>query len=192
MANAECAAGKGVQRGAVARAVVDHHPFDFDAVTAVERDRPAQKPDGRGRLLVGEDLGVSEAGGVVDADVDVVLADARAVVAAGPAAVRPVSAAGGDPAELLDVGVQQLARLATLVAVRWLRRIEPRGFPSPMRARTAGTVETAISRHMAISAPVIRNRRSAAMVATRSSGVRCGTDFGSDDRSMSPVGPSSR
>jgi hypothetical protein len=30
-----------------------------------------------------------------------------------------------DPPELLDVNVDQLARLAALVAVRWLGRLEP-------------------------------------------------------------------
>jgi hypothetical protein len=64
--------------------------------------------------------------------------------------------------------------------------------PSPIRASTADTVESGIRNVSAISAPVIRNRRSAAIASTRSSGVRCGTDRGTEERSNSPASPSTR
>ena len=47
--------------------------------------------------------------------------------------------------------------------------------PSPIRVRIPETVESAIPKHSAISAPVIRSRRNAAIASTRSSGVRLAT-----------------
>jgi hypothetical protein len=59
--------------------------------------------------------------------------------------------------------------------------------PSPMLFSTAETVESAIPVQRAISAPVIRNRRNAAISWTRSCGVRCGIRPGAEDRSTSPT-----
>ncbi len=64
--------------------------------------------------------------------------------------------------------------------------------PSPIRVRTAETVESAIVRQNAISAPVIRNLRSAAIASTSSSGVRCAIDFGAEERSCKPGSHSAR
>ena len=71
-------------------------------------------------FLVGEHLGVGEAAVVVDGDVDVLPADGAAA-AAGCVGVAAGCSAGGrrapalagaafDPAELLDVDVDELAR----------------------------------------------------------------------------------
>jgi hypothetical protein len=65
-------------------------------------------------------------------------------------------------------------------------------FPSPIRVRIADTVDSGIPKHSAISAAVIRRRRSAAIACTRSSGVRCGIELGADERSSSPSSPSAR
>jgi hypothetical protein len=97
-----------------------------------------------------------------------------------------------DPPELLDVNVQQLAGMATLVAVRRLPRLEPAQLAQTMRSSTAETVETASDKQKAISAAVIRSRRNVTITSTSSSGVRCGIDRGADDRSSSPPCPSSR
>jgi hypothetical protein len=51
-------------------------------------------------------------------------------------------------------------------------------------------VESAISKVSAISAPVIRNRRSAAITWTRRSSVRLATTDGAEERSSSPSRPS--
>jgi len=64
--------------------------------------------------------------------------------------------------------------------------------PNPTRNKTADTVESAIARQKAISAPVMRSLRSSTITSTRSSGVRCGTDFGAEERSSSPAWPSAR
>ena len=79
---------------------------------------PAQEGRAGGGLLVGVDLAVGEAGVVVDGGVDVVEADAAAAVGAGGLRGRWTSpaAAVGDPAELLDVDVDQLAGPVAFVA----------------------------------------------------------------------------
>ena len=90
VADAEGAAGDGVDRGAVGGAVVGDQPLDGDAVAGVVRDRAAQEPDRGGGLLVGEDLDVGQAGGVVDRDVHELPADGPRLASGGCGA-----AAGG-------------------------------------------------------------------------------------------------
>src|SRR5215212_8391925 len=75
---AERSAGQGVHGRAIASAVVAHHALDGDAVTGVKSDRAPEKPGRCGRLLVGEDLDVGQARGVVDADVYVLPARLQA------------------------------------------------------------------------------------------------------------------
>jgi hypothetical protein len=89
--------------------VVGEHPFGGDAVAVGEGDGTSKEAD-RGRcFLVGEDVRVGEAAVVVDRDVDVLppfLALVASIVAAsGHSLSGPI-----DPAELLDVDVDQLAR----------------------------------------------------------------------------------
>ena len=142
MADAQCAAGEGVDGGAVAGAVVGHHGLDVDAVADVEGDRPLQETDGGGGLLVVEDFDVGQAGGVVDADVHVLPADELSVAAGRVTSARAAlqrsiavdavsGAAFGDPSELFDIDVQQLAGVAALVAVRWLGRLQPAALAKP-------------------------------------------------------------
>ena len=75
---------------------------------------------GAGRALVGDLGDVGEPGGVVDDDLEVVVADGARRVARPPsvAAEHPVPAAVGDPAELLVVLVDELARVLADVADR--------------------------------------------------------------------------
>jgi hypothetical protein len=61
-----------------------------------------------------------------------------------------------------------------------------------MRLRTAETVEGAIPRHSAISAPVIRSLRNSSMTSTRSPGVRCGIRLGAEERSRNRASPCAR
>jgi hypothetical protein len=67
--------------------------------------------------------------------------------------------------------VHQLARVTTLIAVRRLWWPQARELAQVMRASTADTVESGIDSVSAISAPLMRSRRSAAIAATRSSQV---------------------
>src|SRR5689334_828362 len=112
---------------AVGRAIVGHQPLDRDPVRSVEGHRSPQEADDGLRLLVGQHLGIGQAGGVIDANVNPVPAGLAAPYACsvrmslrflGPAAAEyPVTGpVGADPAELLDVDMDQLARPAPLVS----------------------------------------------------------------------------
>ena len=96
-----------------------------------------------------------------------------------------------DPAELLDVDVDELARTLMLVADRLLEP-EPAQPTQPEPVRIPDTVESAIPSVSAISAAVKRNRRSFTITSTRSSAVRFATRLGAEERSASPRPPSSR
>src|SRR5436190_8020692 len=125
------AAGERMDRRDVGRSVVGHDALDPDAVAAEEANGAAEERDSGLGLLVAQDLDVGQARCVVDGDVHVFPADESAVAAgevalAWTALKRPVAvdavpgATGGDPAELLDIDVDQLARALALVAVRGL------------------------------------------------------------------------
>jgi hypothetical protein len=130
VADGQGAAGDRVERGAVAGAVVGQKSFDGDAVALIKRDGSTQEPDRRRGLLVAQDLGVGKAGGVVDGDVHEVPArlatdpSCRVGVAAGvvrAATEDPLAGAAVDPAELLDVDVNQLAGRGAFIANRGLQ-----------------------------------------------------------------------
>src|SRR5262245_45176983 len=99
----------------IGRPVVGHDPLDGDAQAGEPGDGALEEGDRAFLALVGQDLGEGEARGVVDADVEEVPADA-----AFPAA--PVTddavADAVDPAQLLDVDVDELAGPLALVADR--------------------------------------------------------------------------
>jgi hypothetical protein len=62
----------------------------------------------------------------------------------------------------------------------------------PIRLRTADTVDGGRSSTSAISGPLNRSRRSAAMTCTVRSSVRLATRLGADQRSARPATPSAR
>src|SRR5689334_19885756 len=101
-------------------------------MAAVERDGALEERDGGGRLLVGENFDVGQAGRVIDADVYEFPAGRGAAPARAAVGVLARAPAGdampdpGDHAELFDVDVDQLARPGALVAIGRLRRLEPR------------------------------------------------------------------
>jgi hypothetical protein len=64
--------------------------------------------------------------------------------------------------------------------------------PSPIRFSQRDTVDSAIPKSSAISAPVSRNRRSLRIASTRSGAVRLGTSRGADERSPIAAIPPSR
>ena len=111
-------AGTGGSEGmaAIGIAVVGHDPLDGDAMAREPDQRPLEEGDGPGLALVGEDLGVGQARGVIDGDVQVFPADAAvAVDHAGPAAGDAMPDAG-DPPKLLGVDVDELAGALALEA----------------------------------------------------------------------------
>jgi hypothetical protein len=121
-------ASERVDRGAVCVAVVGHQPLDPDPEGGEVGDRAAQEADrGRGFLVL-EHLDVGEPRGVVDRDVNVLPADPAAPTA--PVAVHAVPGPA-DPAELLDVDVDELARPRLLVPVRRLERLQPPQLAEP-------------------------------------------------------------
>jgi hypothetical protein len=100
---------------AVGGAVVGHDALGDDAM----RLEPGQCSieEGHGTLLplIGQHGGEGQARGVVDGDVQVLPAGAALIALAGAVAGDAVADAV-DPAELLDVNVDQLARMLALVA----------------------------------------------------------------------------
>ena len=91
---------------AVGGAVVGHHALDGDAEAGEPGEGALEEGHGAVLALVGQDLGVGQPGGIVDADMQEL--PAAAALLAGPVAGDAVADAV-DPAELLDVDVDQLA-----------------------------------------------------------------------------------
>lgn len=102
--------------GAVAEGVVGEDSSGGDAVVGGEGDGSGHEPGGGGAAFVSEDLGVGEAGVVVDGRVDVGVADVLAVPAGGGPPKFLVSAAFGDSPEFLDVDVDEIPGSLVLVA----------------------------------------------------------------------------
>ncbi|HEX9381188.1 MAG TPA: hypothetical protein VF891_06790 [Gaiellaceae bacterium] len=97
-----------------------------------------------------------------------------------------------EAAKLFDVDMDELARSRALVAVGGSNGSRRERFPSPIRRKTAETVESGIRKISAISAAVIRSRRSNSITRTRSGGVRRATRRGAEERSTRPALPSLR
>lgn len=98
--------------------------FDGHAVALVPSEGAGHEVADGFLSLVGEHLGVGEAGGVVDGDVQelpAAAANARHIGADADDAVADVD----DAAELLDVAVDQFARTPVFVALRRRWCIEP-------------------------------------------------------------------
>jgi hypothetical protein len=103
--------------GAVAGAVIGHDGLDADAATLEPGDGAFEKAGRRRGSLIGEDLGVGESGGVIDSDMDELPADAADLL--GVVAMDAMTDAA-DTAQLLDIHVDQLARLVPLVSASGL------------------------------------------------------------------------
>ena len=166
----------------------------------VEGERAREEGDRRAGLLVRQHFGVGQAGGVIDGDMNAVPADGLALVAIGVGAVAPVVAldagdalasAAVDAPELFDVDVDQLARSLTLIALGRLLT-EPAQATIPIRVRISDTVDAGIASNSAISRPVNRSRRSAAIASIRRSSVRLATRCGALLRSNRALSRPSR
>ena len=108
----------------VGRAVVGHDAFGGDAVPGEPVERAAEEGDGAFLFLVRQKLGVGQARGVVDADVQHLPADAVVAIDHSGTAAGNAVADAADAAEFLGVEVQQLAGPLTLVAHDRRRRVE--------------------------------------------------------------------
>src|SRR5262249_37613730 len=97
----------------ISGAVVGEQLLHADTVALEEGDGAPQKANDRAGLLVGEDLGIGQAGAVVDSDMRVLPADLETphpgrVGSSARVASLPVDAVAGaalDASELLDVDV---------------------------------------------------------------------------------------
>ena len=108
----------GERLGDVRRPVVGHHPAALDPLAVEPADSTSQKPDHRRLLLVRQQLGVGQPRGVINGDMDLVVAHAVGTTS------LPVSGDAvahlPESGQRLDVNVDQVARPLPLVPLhRW-------------------------------------------------------------------------
>jgi hypothetical protein len=107
-------------------AVVGHDGFDLDAAVLEPGDRAPEEARGGRGPFVGQDLGIGQAGSVVDRDVNELPANASH--ACGAVSVDAMTDTADTP-QLLDVDVDQLTRAVSLVSddrLFGLEALEPR------------------------------------------------------------------
>src|SRR6516164_9684068 len=117
----ELLAGFGEVPREIARAVVGHNTLDLDPQTCVIGHRRFEEGNGAGRPLVAHDPAEGDTRCVVDADMDELPADAEMAVDHAGLSSRDPMAYRADPAELLDIDVDELTRLFPLVTADGLR-----------------------------------------------------------------------
>src|SRR5581483_6562178 len=122
MSQAQLATGDGMGGREIASAVICHDPLDVDAERGEPCEPASEEPSGGVALLIAEHLGVCETTAIVDHHMDVVPAVSAASVAS------PDDPLAGDleTSEPLDIDMNELAWLPTLVAVGRLRWVQPR------------------------------------------------------------------
>jgi hypothetical protein len=128
-------AGLAEQARDVARAVVGHHALDPNALAFEPAQRADQKTGHRLAFLVGQDLDIGQARGIVDSDVDELPARAVGAVAA---IARDAVADAAEAGELLDVEVDELAGACAAVTPRRLARLECGQATEPQPLEMAG------------------------------------------------------
>jgi hypothetical protein len=104
--DAQLLAGGGEEFGAISRTAIGEHALDVDAVVLVETDGLLESVEDAGDFLVGPETGESEAGVIVDGDVEAF--DAGAWIAKG-AITRGADAWACEAAQFLDVEVEEFA-----------------------------------------------------------------------------------
>jgi hypothetical protein len=117
-------AGSGKEFGAVGAATIGEEALDLDATSRVKADGLVESVEHGGKFFVGEETSEGEAGVIVDGDVEAF--DAGAWIAKG-AIAGGADARACEAAQLLDVEVEELARLGVFIAEgRRFGRIERR------------------------------------------------------------------
>jgi hypothetical protein len=116
----------------IARSVVGHDALNSDAELGVVGHRGFQEGDSAAFAFVFLDLGIGDARGVVDADMDVLPTHAPAVALSSTITGDAMSYVV-EPAEFLDVDMDELAGMFTLVTAHRLGRFQ-RG--QPIEAQT--------------------------------------------------------
>ena len=116
MLEAEFLAGSGEGFGAIGGAAIGQELLDVDAMSGVKADGLLQSAEDTLSSFVGEQASESEAGVVVDGDVQAFEAGAGIALSAVPGGANP---GAGEAAELLDVEVEEGAGMVAFVAPRW-------------------------------------------------------------------------
>jgi len=162
---------------------------------------PGEERSARGALLVREDLGVRHAGVVIHYGVDEVVPDPGSFPGSGRAhgATAPPSTVG-DPPDLLDVHMDQLAGTGPLVPFRGrLRgadhvcghRVALTQVGHVVTAQDPGHVRAEIPKSGPIQSCPLRDcRRAATTACSTSTDVFVGIVCGRQDRSAKPALPS--
>ena len=151
VADAQPSQRLGEAAGAVGAAIVGHHPLGPDAVRTEPAQGAEQEGGGGVPALVAQHLDIGQPRRVIDRNMDEV--PARAPIAAARAGAGDAMAGPVEPAELLDVEMDQLARPGALVTPHRLGRIEPGQPPHPRPCQPARpTVERARPSLAAIAA----------------------------------------
>ena len=134
--DAELEAGVGEEFGAIGGAAVGEEALDLDAMSFVEADGLLEGREDAGSLFVWEERGESEAGVIVDGDVEAL--DAGAWIAVG-AVAGGADAGPCEAAQLLDVEVEEFARRSAFVADdRRFRRLQRSEAVEAVAAQDAG------------------------------------------------------
>jgi hypothetical protein len=132
----EDTASLGERLGDVRRPVVAHHPAALDPLAVEPSDGTTEKADHRWLLLVCQHLDVGQPRGVIDGDMDLVVANASG------AALLPIAGDAvsdlPEPGQRLDVDVDQVARPRPFVPLyRWFG-IQIAQAPEPQSAESPG------------------------------------------------------
>jgi hypothetical protein len=106
-------AGSGKESGAIGTAAIGEDALDFDAMSGVEADGLVERIEHAGDFFVGQETGKSEAGVIIDGDVQRL--DTGARITMGPIA-GGADAGACEAAQLLDVEVEKLARMGVFIA----------------------------------------------------------------------------
>lgn len=127
LAKTEAFAGRSEYLRPIARAIVRHHALDADAELSVIGNGGFQEGDRTFLALISQNLHERDPRGIIDADMDELPTDA--VMTVDRARISPGDAVpdGADPAELLDIEVDEFAWVLALVApdrFRWLQRTQ--------------------------------------------------------------------
>src|SRR5690606_11228776 len=104
--------------------IVSHHTLHFDAEAGVIGDGGLEEGDSALLALVVHNLDESDARGVIDADVDELPADAEMTVDRTRMSSGDAVPHRANPAELLDVEMDELAGVLALIATHRLDRLQ--------------------------------------------------------------------
>src|SRR6516162_7684132 len=120
--------------------MVSHHALDADTELGEVSDSGLKKSHGTFLALIWHNLHEGDARSIIDADVDELPTDAMMAIDRATIATGDAMSHRADPAELLNIEMDQLARVLALIAADRLGRLQ-RGEsvqPEPMQDAADG------------------------------------------------------